>query len=135
MRNQDKSAIVQPTSLPVLMIEDDSESRERIGAVLESGGYPVVCVDSRRDILRLLSGSRVLGIVSGIRTVDGTDLHTWLSQHFPDLIPRVVLTGRTSSEKARAKVCPAEWPFGSNTVSSEAVAFRGWKSYWETLAD
>ena len=94
----------------MLVIEDDSESRERIGELLESSGYPVVCVDSKTDIFRLLSGSRVLGIVSGIRSVDETDLHTWLSQHFLYLIPRVVLTGRTSSEKARAKIGPAGWP-------------------------
>lgn len=111
LRSQDKSAVVQPTRLPVLVIEDDPESRERIGALLESSGYPVVCVDSKTGIFRLLSGSRVMGIVSGIRSVDETDLHTWLCQHFPYLIRRVVLSGTTSSEKLRAKVVSAGWPF------------------------
>jgi CheY-like chemotaxis protein len=79
--------------------------------VLERGGYPAVCIDSRTDVFRLLSGSRVLGIVSAVRNVDGTDLHTWLSQHFPYLIQRVVLAGSASSEKPRAKIGPFGWPF------------------------
>jgi len=111
MKKQNKSVTDQPASLPVLVIEDDPSAREHLGTILESSGYPVVCVDSKTDIFRLLSGSRVLGIASGIRSVDGTDLHTWLSQHFPHLVQRVVLTGSASGEKVRSKVGAAVWPF------------------------
>ena len=94
----------------MLVIEDDTASRERIGTLLESGGYPVVCVDSKPDTFPFLSGLRVMGIVSGTLSVDGIDLHTWLSQHFPHLLQRVVIAGGASSEKARAKIGPAGWP-------------------------
>jgi CheY-like chemotaxis protein len=111
MRNRHESTEDRPASLPVLMIGNDPASRERIGTVLEGSGYPVVCVDSKTDIFRLLSGSKVLGIVSGIRSVDGLDFHAWLSLHFPYLIERVMLFGSAASEKPPDKEGPAGWPF------------------------
>lgn len=114
LEKRDKSAVGQLASLPVLVIEDDPASRERLGAVLERGGYPVVCVDPGIDVLRLLSSSRVSGIVSSTRRrdgVDGRDIYAWLSQQFPDLIKRVVLTGSTLRDKPRGKLGNAGWPF------------------------
>jgi DNA-binding NtrC family response regulator len=111
MTKQDESAADQQASLPVLVIENDPALRERIGALLESGGYPVVCDDSTPYIVGYMSGLRVMGIVSGSLSVDGMDLHTWLSQHFPHLVQRVVLTRSASSQKIRSKAGPAEWPF------------------------
>ena len=111
MNKQEKSLLSRPPSLPVLVIEDDEALRKTLGTVLESGGYPVVCVDSKSGIPRRLSGSKVLGIVSGVRSIDGVDFAALLSQHLPDLIQRVVLTGNASSEKDRSQMGPAGWPF------------------------
>jgi DNA-binding NtrC family response regulator len=110
MSKQEKSLLRRQASVPVLVIEDDGASRELLGTVLEGGGYPVVCVDSKTDILRRLSGSKVLGIVSGVRSIDGVDFAAWLSQHLPDLIQRVVLAGNASSKKDRSQMGPAGWP-------------------------
>ena len=104
MKKQDESAAGQHASLPVLVIEDDPTLREQVATLLESGGYPVVWGDSKTDILKWLSW-RVLGIVSGIRTVEGVDLHEWLAQHLPQLTQRVVLVGTAP------QVGPAEWDF------------------------
>lgn len=114
LEKRDESAVGEPASLPMLVIEDNPASRERLDTVLERGGYPVVCVDSETDVLRFLSLSRVSGIVMSIRRrngVDLTDFHAWLSQNLPDLMHRVVLTGSTLSGKSRAKLGKAAWPF------------------------
>lgn len=98
----------RPASLPVLVLEDDRASRERLATVLEGAGYPVVWVDSEAGF-HLPSGSKILGIVSGVPSVNGVDFPVWLSQHFPDLVQRVVLTGNAASEKACSKAGPAGW--------------------------
>ena len=98
MEKPDQSAVDQHASLPLLVIEDDPVSNERLGTILESGGYLVACVNSDTDILRLLTTSKVSGIVCGSINRDGIDAIDFLTsliQHHPDLSKRViVLTSR-----------------------------------------
>ena len=95
----DERSLAQPT-LPVLVIADDPNLRERLGTILEGGGYPVVCTNSETNIERSLSSSGVAGIVSGAQKLgdlNATDFRSWLSQNHPDLSKRVVFLQKTFS--------------------------------------
>ena len=59
---------VQPSPLPVLLIEDEPAVMAYVRAALERSGYPVVCCESGADALRLLEDGSFLGVVSDMRT-------------------------------------------------------------------
>jgi DNA-binding NtrC family response regulator len=106
LEKSDERPLAQPASLPVLVIEDDPILSERLGTILETGGYPVVCVNSETDILRLLSSSRVSGVVCGTRSRDGLDAMDFLTsliQHHPDLSKRVIVLTSRPSDQSLAK--------------------------------
>ncbi len=92
----------KPTSLPVLLIEDEPAVMSYVSAVLERSGYAVVCCDSGAEGLRHLETGTFLGVVSDMRTpggVNGADVHDWISRHRPELIPRLVfITGDIAHE-------------------------------------
>lgn len=95
-------AATKPTSLPVLLIEDEPAVMAYVRAALERSGYTVVCTESGADGLRLLESGEFLGVVSDMRTpggVDGADVHAWLSRNRPDLAARIVfITGDIANE-------------------------------------
>jgi CheY-like chemotaxis protein len=95
-------AATKPTSLPVLLIEDEPAVMAYVRAALERSGYTVVCTESGADGLRLLESGDFLGVVSDMRTpggVDGADVHAWLSRNRPDLAARIVfITGDIANE-------------------------------------
>jgi CheY-like chemotaxis protein len=97
---------VEPSTLPVLLIEDEPAVMSYVQAALERSGYPVVCCDSGVEALRLLEDGAFLGVVSDMRTpggVDGGQVHAWLAQHRPDLASRVVfITGDIANEETVA---------------------------------
>ncbi|HZW81474.1 MAG TPA: response regulator [Candidatus Deferrimicrobiaceae bacterium] len=97
------SAAVHPTTLPVLLIEDEPSIMALVSATLERNGYEVVCIESGADALRLLEKGQYLGVVSDMRTpggVDGAQVHSWISANRPDLIDRVVIiTGDYANEE------------------------------------
>jgi DNA-binding NtrC family response regulator len=97
---------VQQALLPVLLIEDEPAVMAYVQAALERSGYPVVCCESGVDALRLLQNGEFLGIVSDMRTpggVDGAQVHSWLTQHRPDLVTRIVfITGDIANEETVA---------------------------------
>ncbi len=97
---------VKPSTLPVLLIEDEPAVMSYVQAALERSGYPVVCCDSGVEALRLLEDGAYLGVVSDMRTpggVDGGQVHAWLAQHRPDLASRVVfITGDIANEETVA---------------------------------
>lgn len=100
--------------LPILVIEDDPAWSERLATILESGGYPVVCVNSETDILRLLSSSRVSGVVCGTINrddIDAMDFLTSLIQHSPDLSKGVVVLTSRLSDRSLAKRGDVGWSF------------------------
>ena len=92
----------KPAALPVLLIEDEPAVMAYVRATLERNGYSVVCAESGVEGVRILESGEFLGVVSDMRTpggIDGADVHTWISQHRPELISRVVfITGDIASE-------------------------------------
>jgi DNA-binding NtrC family response regulator len=97
------SPVIQPPTLPVLLIEDEPSIMALVRATLERNGYEVVCIESGAEALRLLENGRFLGVVSDMRTpggVDGAQVHTWISANRPDLIDRVIIiTGDYANEE------------------------------------
>jgi len=97
---------LQPSLLPVLLIEDEPAVLAYVQAALERSGYPVVCCESGADALRLLEHGNFLGIVSDMRTpggVDGAQVYAWVAQHRPDLVSRIVfITGDIANEETVA---------------------------------
>jgi len=69
---------------------------------LERAGYSVVSTESGAEGLVLLETGKFLGVVSDMRTpggVDGADVHTWLTQHRPELAGRIVfITGDVAND-------------------------------------
>jgi len=96
----------KPSTLPVLLIEDEPAVMSYVQAALERSGYPVVCCDSGIEALRLLESGSFLGVVSDMRTpggVDGGQVHAWIAKHRPDLAARVVfITGDIANEETVA---------------------------------
>ena len=94
---------IQPTILPVLLIEDEPSIMALVSATLERNGYDVVCIESGAEALRLLEKGQYLGVVSDMRTpggVDGAQVHTWISANRPDLENKVVIiTGDCANEE------------------------------------
>ncbi|MFZ0294599.1 MAG: response regulator [Candidatus Sulfotelmatobacter sp.] len=97
------SPAIHPTTLPVLLIEDEPSIMALVSATLERNGYEVVCIESGAEALRLLEKGQYLGVVSDMRTpggVDGAQVHSWISANRPDLIDRVVIiTGDYANEE------------------------------------
>ena len=97
---------INPSTLPVLLIEDEPAVMSYVQAALERSGYPVVCCESGVEALRLLENGAFLGVVSDMRTpggVDGGQVHAWITQHRPDLATRVVfITGDIANEETVA---------------------------------
>ncbi len=92
---------------PVLVIEDEPSVMAFVQAVLERAGYAVLPVGSGVEALELLRQDRpFLGVVSDMRTpggVDGADVHNWIAQHRPELLPRLVfITGDIVNEETAA---------------------------------
>jgi DNA-binding NtrC family response regulator len=96
-------AVQRPDFPPVLLIEDEPSIMALVSATLERNGYDVVCIESGAEALRMLEEGHFLGVVSDMRTpggVDGAQVHTWISQHRPDLIDKVVIiTGDYANEE------------------------------------
>jgi CheY-like chemotaxis protein len=94
--------IIKPSTLPVLLIEDEPAVMAYVRAALERSGYAVVSTESGAEGLRLLEAEQFLGVVSDMRTpggVDGAGVHAWLTRHRPDLAARIVfITGDIANE-------------------------------------
>jgi DNA-binding NtrC family response regulator len=97
------SPAFQAATLPILLIEDEPSIMALVSATLERSGYEVACIESGAEALRLLEKGEYLGVVSDMRTpggVDGAQVHTWISEHRPDLIDKVVIiTGDYANEE------------------------------------
>jgi DNA-binding NtrC family response regulator len=97
------SPAFQPSTLPILLIEDEPSIMALVSATLERNGYEVACIESGAEALRLLEKGQYLGVVSDMRTpggVDGAQVHTWISANRPDLVDKVVIiTGDYANEE------------------------------------
>ena len=116
-----------PSSLPVLLIEDEPAVMELLRTTLERSGYRVMCSGSGLEGLRLLQSEEFLGVVSDMRTpggIDGADVHAWIAQYRPDLASKIVLiTGDIADEQTVTKLrkTGAPWvekPFGVQQLIS-----------------
>jgi DNA-binding NtrC family response regulator len=96
----------QPSSAPVLLIEDEPGVVAYVRAVLERNGYRVVTAESGAQALRLLADGEFHGVVSDMRTpggVDGAQVHAWIVANRPELAPRLVfITGDIANEETVA---------------------------------
>ena len=97
-----RTLALEPSPLPILLIEDEPAVMSYVRAALERSGYTVVCSESGADGLRLLESGNFQGVVSDMRTpggIDGTDVHAWVTQHRPELASRIVfITGDIANE-------------------------------------
>jgi DNA-binding NtrC family response regulator len=97
------SPMPTPSTLPVLLIEDEPSIMALVRATLERNGYEVVCIESGAEALRLLESGQYLGVVSDMRTpggVDGAQVHTWITANRPDLVNKVIIiTGDYANEE------------------------------------
>jgi CheY-like chemotaxis protein len=97
---------IHPTSLPILLIEDEPAVMSYVRAVLERNGYEVVCSQSGVDGLKQLESGEFMGVVSDMRTpggVDGADVYAWILANRPALISRLVfITGDVASDETAA---------------------------------
>jgi DNA-binding NtrC family response regulator len=85
------------TGAPILVIEDEASVAAFLRTALSRRGYVVVSSESATDGLRLLKDGEFCGVISDVRTpgsMSGTDVHTWIREHRPDLLSRVIfITG------------------------------------------
>jgi CheY-like chemotaxis protein len=92
----------KPSTLPVLLIEDEPAVMSYVTAVLVRSGYAVVCCESGAEGLRHLETGTFLGVVSDMRTpggVNGADVHDWITRNRPELATRLVfITGDVANE-------------------------------------
>ena len=97
---------MKPSTLPILLIEDEPAVMSYVSAVLERSGYSVVCCESGAEGLRKLETEEFLGVVSDMRTpggVSGADVHEWITRHRPELASRLVfITGDIANEDTAA---------------------------------
>ncbi len=82
------------SSLPVLIIDDDSDVRESLRALLESGGYPVRDFDSAKKLLAEPDISQASCLIVDIRMpdMDGLQLQEELNRRRIGL-PVIIITG------------------------------------------
>ena len=96
------TSAAKPSSLPVLLIEDEPAVMSYVRAVLERSGYSVVCCDSGAEGIRQLEAGEFQGVVSDMRTpggVNGADVHDWIVRFRPELATRLVfITGDIANE-------------------------------------
>src|ERR1700745_2052469 len=84
---------MNPTPLPILLIEDEPGVMAYVSATLERSGYQVVCANSGAAGLKLLETGTFLGVVSDMVTpggVNGADVHAWIAANRPGLASRLV---------------------------------------------
>ncbi|MBI2683700.1 MAG: response regulator [Acidobacteriales bacterium] len=91
--------------LPVLVIEDEAAVQSFLRAALERNGINIVMAGSGVEGLELLKAQSFRGVISDMRTpggVSGDDVHAWLMENRPELLPRMLfITGDTVNEETR----------------------------------
>jgi CheY-like chemotaxis protein len=116
-----------PQRLPLLVIEDEKSVQAFLRAALSRHGFPFVMASSGVEGLKLLQQGHFCGVVSDMRTpggVNGADVHAWLKENQPELVPRMLfITGDiVNEETARALKTTAvpciEKPFRVNELIS-----------------
>jgi CheY-like chemotaxis protein len=90
---------------PLLVIEDEASVQAFLSAALSRNGFQFVIVGSGAEGLEKLKTGQYCGVLSDMRTpggVDGGDVHAWLREHRPELVPRMLfITGDIVNEETR----------------------------------
>jgi two-component system response regulator FlrC len=99
-----------PTSLPILVVEDDANLREAVCDTLELAGEAVIAASSGPEALSMLEGQSVGLVVSDVRMepMDGITLLKEIRTQYPHL-PVVLMTAFADVDRAveamRAGAC------------------------------
>lgn len=98
----------------VLVIEDEPSVSAFVKAALERHGYRVVQALSGADGIEQLERSSFAGVISDIRmpgSVNGADVHAWIRQHRPELMPRLILiSGDTANSETQSLLSSSTSP-------------------------
>src|SRR5438270_10020852 len=90
--------------LPLLVIEDEASVQTLLRAALKKHGYETVIASSGKEGLDLLRQKNFRGVISDVRMpgeVNGADIHSWIVNHRPQLLPRLLfITGDLSGKEA-----------------------------------
>jgi CheY-like chemotaxis protein len=90
---------------PLLVIEYEASVQAFLSAALSRNGFQFVIVGSGAEGLEKLKTGQYCGVLSDMRTpggVDGGDVHAWLREHRPELVPRMLfITGDIVNEETR----------------------------------
>jgi len=87
----------------VLVVDDEADLRVTYERLLRRQGYRVVCADSRRQGLSVLSSEPVALVVSDLRLSDGDGLDVVrAARTSPVPTPAIVVTGFPSAESRQA---------------------------------
>ena len=88
----------QVLSSRVLVVEDESDTRECLTSPLRTAGHPVDSVASGRDALELLADHSYDVILSDLRMPEmtGEDLYRRIEHAWPHLAPRVAFVSGSS---------------------------------------
>ncbi len=108
-------SVPQPTTNPILVIEDEPSVMSYIKLALERHGFQVTSTETGVDALNLLKAGQFFGIISDMRTpggVDGAAVHAWVEANRPELATRMIfITGDTVNEETAATLSRTGVPF------------------------
>jgi DNA-binding NtrC family response regulator len=100
---------------PILVIEDEASVAAFLRSALARRGYDVVSSPTAADGVRLLKNGKFCGVISDVRTpggMSGTDVHTWIREHRPDLLSRVIfITGDIANHQTAKLLEQSGVPF------------------------
>ena len=93
-------AAADPTSRPVLVVEDDAGLRAYLATILEGQGYTVIAAGSGEEALAALGGRKAMFAVLdiGLPGMDGFAVAEQLAED----VPVIVVTGDPLKAKMRA---------------------------------
>ena len=90
---------------PLLVIEDEMPVQSFLRAALTRHGFEFEVVSSGAEGLEKLKSGEYCGVLSDMRTpggVNGADVHAWLRQNRPELLPHMLfITGDIVNEETR----------------------------------
>jgi DNA-binding NtrC family response regulator len=98
----------------ILLIEDEPSVTAFVRAALERHGYSVVAAASGAEGVAKLNGAVFSGVISDIRmpgSMNGAEVHQWISMHRPELGSRMILmSGDTANSKTQALLASSGIP-------------------------
>lgn len=108
-----------------LVVDDEVDLAETLSELLEAEGWKVIIADSGARAIEILQEEDPQLIIADIKMpqVDGPGLYTWLQEHRPRLVERLVfLTGDTLGAAANAFLASCGRPFVEKPFSSATIA-------------